>query len=179
MQVHFFKKDVYKKYHSYFAGLATMIRKYKKIPLDDKKGQSLYFNAINLALREVSSSYYHKQLWAGYYYSVALSQACKELYGKYFPELSDKEKSSVWKVTEEEHINDIKSIIDNNLVKMKFITGKKVFKFLDKHFAIAYIFKEENKRLNKIAKTGRLTKTTTGFDYYKQANIDIEYLALQ
>ena len=39
--------------------------------------------------------------------------------------------------------------------------------------------KNYEQRLNKIAKTGRLTKTTTGFDYYKQANIDIEYLALQ
>lgn len=172
--MHYFKLDVYKKYKGYFKSLAEMLKQYKKVPLNDRNGQNLYFNSINLTLRELSSSYY-KDLLNGYYYSKALDQACFEYCGKHFPELTTAERKKVGLVYTEEHINDIKSIIDDNLVKLKRITAKKVFEFLDTHLDIAFIFREEDARLNKIAKTGRLKDNNTGFKYYKQAEIDLKY----
>lgn len=172
--IHYFKPDIYKKYKGYFKSLAEMLKQYKKIPLTDKKAQSLYFNSINLILRELSSSYY-KEFLNGYYYSKALDQACFEYYGKHFPKLTTAERKKAGLVYTEEHINDIKSIIDDNLVKLKRITSKSVFKFLDTWLAIAFIFREEDSKLNKIAKTGRLKDSYTGFTYYKLAEIDLEY----
>jgi len=171
---HYFKTGMYKKYKGYFKGLAEMLKQYKKVPLDDRNGQNLYFNSINLALRELSSSYY-KDLLNGYYYSKELDQACFEYYNKHFPELSRNQLKAAKLVYTEEHINDIKSIIDDNLIKLKRITPKNVFEFLDTHLDIAFIFKEEDDRLNKIAKTGRLRDGNTGFTYYKQAEIDLGY----
>ena len=172
--IHYFKSDVYRKYKGYFKALAEMLKQYKKIDLNDKTAQNLYFNSINLALREVSSSYY-KAFLNGYYYSKDLDEACFEYTGKHFSELSKSERKSIGLVYTEEHINDIKSIIDDNLIKLKRITAKSVFDFLDTHLAIAFIFKEEDIKLNKLAKTGRLKDTNTRFTYYTLAKIDLLY----